>query len=150
MLTPSSGSMTSLSPSSTWSKSAGASAIAIVLIYARAGKIAIVALVFEPIGEFRPAFFCDPAVNENVHKVGLDVAQNAGVVGDQKDAEPSALLRSVHSFGDDLEGIHVEAGVGLVENREARLEQFQLQDLVAFLLASGEPLVDIPRGERLV
>ncbi|MCH8319679.1 MAG: hypothetical protein IH790_01820 [Acidobacteria bacterium] len=49
-----------------------------------------------------------------------------------------------------FQGIDVEPGVGLVENRERRLEHRHLEDLVALLFAAGEPLVDRPVHETLV
>ncbi len=52
-------------------------------------------------------------------------------------------------MGDDLQGVDVEAGIGLVEHREPRLEQQHLQDLVAFLLAAREPLVHASGQEIL-
>jgi hypothetical protein len=48
---------------------------------------------------------------------------------------------------DHPQRVDVEAGVGLVEDRELRLEQRELQHLVALLLAAGEALVDAAVGE---
>ena len=56
----------------------------------------------------------------------------------------------VDSAGDDAEGVDVEAGVGLVQDGQRRLENRHLQDLVALLLATGEPLVDRPAHEAPV
>ena len=69
---------------------------------------------------------------------------------DQQDA--LALLRAepVDALGDDLERVDVEAGVGLVEHRDLRVEQLELGDLVALLLATGEALVDRALRERRV
>ena len=41
-----------------------------------------------------------------------------------------------------LQRVDVEAGIGLVEHRELRLQQRHLQDLVALLLAAGEADID--------
>src|SRR6185312_7022299 len=141
MFTPSSGSITSFSASSTWSKSAGANATAMELAYFRLGEIAIVALVFKGIRQLGTTTLGDAAVDEDVHEVGLDVAQDARVVGDEQHAEIGVRLRAVHALRHDLESIDVEAGVGLVEDREARLQHLELQDLVALLLTTGESLV---------
>src|SRR4051794_10007050 len=149
-LTPSSGSMTSLRASSTWSKSAGASAVAMGLRYADVGQEAIVAFVFQTVCELGPALFSDLAVDEDVHEVGLDVAQDARVVRDEQEAEAGVRLGAIDALGDDLERVDVEAGVGLVEDRELGLEEFELKDLVALLLAAREPLVDVALGEGLV
>jgi hypothetical protein len=49
-----------------------------------------------------------------------------------------------------LQRIDVEAGIGLVEQRELRLEHGHLQDLVALLLAAREAFVDAAIEEALV
>ena len=56
----------------------------------------------------------------------------------------------VHALADDAQSVDVEARVGLVQDRDLRLEQFELQDLVALLLPAGEALVDAALGEGLV
>ena len=48
--------------------------------------VLVVALGLELLGELGAALLGDPAVDEDVHEVGLDVAQDPGVVGDQQDA----------------------------------------------------------------
>jgi len=62
----------------------------------------------------------------------------------------SVLAELFDAVGDDLEGVDVEAGVGLVEDGELRLEHRHLEDLVALLLAAGEAFVDRALEERLV
>ena len=61
-----------------------------------------------------------------------------------RDDDEGALRRAqpVDAFGDDLQRIDVEAGIGLVEHREPRLEQRHLQNLVALLLAAGKADID--------
>ncbi len=49
-----------------------------------------------------------------------------------------------------LQRVDVEAGVGLVEDRELGLEHRHLQDLEALLLAAREAVVEVAAGERLV
>ena len=112
--------------------------------------VAVVALFLEAVGELGAALLGDAARDEHVHEVGLDVAQDARVVRDQQDAEAGVRLGAVDALGDDLERVDVEAGVGLVEHRELRLQQLELQDLVALLLAAREALVDVALGERRV
>src|SRR5450756_2451013 len=75
----------------------------------------VVALVLQAVRELRPALLDDPAVDEHVDEVRLDVAQDPRVVGDQQDADVAARSNTVDAFGDDLERIDVEPGVGLVE-----------------------------------
>ena len=53
--------------------------------------------------------------------------------GERSALTPSATI---------LQRVDVEAGIGLVEHRERRLQQRHLQDLVALLLAAGEADID--------
>src|SRR5690554_1851777 len=150
MLTPSSGSMTSFSPSSTWSKRAGSSATAMVLAYVRLRKKAIVTLRLQTIGQLGAAFLRHLAIDENVHEVWLDIAQDAGVVGDHQQAKASGVLCPVHAVSDDLQRVDVKTGVSLIEHRELGLQQLELKNLVALLLAAREALVDVALGERRI
>ena len=61
-----------------------------------------------------------------------------------------ALLVVVDALRDDAQGVDVQAGVGLIEDGELRLQQAELQHLVALLLAAGEALVDGTLGEGRV
>ena len=56
-------------------------------------------------------------------------------------------MGAVDALGDNLERVDVEAGVGLVEDGELGLEELQLEDLDALLLAAGEAFVDVALGE---
>ena len=47
----------------------------------------------------------------------------------------------VHAAGHDAQGVDIQAGIGLIENRHQRFEQRHLQNLVALLLATTEALV---------
>ena len=79
------------------------------------------------------------------------LVEQALVVGDQHDAHVRALFADgVDTPSDDAQGVDVEAGVGLVEDRQLRLEDRHLHDLVALLLAAGEPLVEVAVDERRV
>src|SRR5713101_4840864 len=51
---------------------------------------------------------------------------------------------------DGLEGVDVEAAVGLVHNRVFRLEHGQLQNLHALLFATGKTFIDRTRSERAI
>ena len=110
-------------------------------------RVPLVALVLQLVGQLGAARLDDPAAGEDVHEVGLDVAQDARVVGDQQDAGVAGLAEPVDALGDDAQRVDVQAGVGLVEDRDLRLEQLQLEDLVALLLAAGEALVEVALGE---
>ena len=52
--------------------------------------------------------------------------------------------------GDDAQRVDVEAGVGLVEDRDVGFEERHLEDLVALLLATREALVEVALREPLV
>ena len=53
----------------------------------------------------------------------------------------------VDALCDDAQRVDVEPGVGLVEDRDPRLEHRHLQDLDALLLAAGEPVVQVALRE---
>src|SRR6187431_2160588 len=158
-LIPNSGSMTSLRASVTSSNFSGVS-VAVMLPILRLGRgagfgsalengreVAVVALVLEAVGELRAALLDDPSGDHDVHEVGVAVAQDAGVVRDQQHTEVGLALGAVDALRHDLERVDVETRVGLVEHGDLRLEQLELQDLVALLLAAGEALVDVSLRE---
>ena len=58
------------------------------------------------------------------------------------------MRTSLTPVGDHLEGVDVEARVGLVEDGQVGLEDRHLEDLVALLLAAREALVEVALGER--
>ena len=62
----------------------------------------------------------------------------------------SGLRIAVDAVGDDLQRVDVEAGVGLVENRQRRLQHRHLEDLVALLLAARESFVHRAVHQALV
>ncbi len=68
---------------------------------------------------------------------------------DQQDAHVR-VEHGVHALGHDPQGIDVQAGIGLVEDRHLRLEDRHLEHFQALLLAAGEPLVHVPGRDRLV
>ena len=110
------------------------------------GREGLVALRFELVGELRTAFFNDTPVHEHVHEVGRDVVEYPLVVRDHERAHLGAD-ESVHAVRHDLERVDVEARVGLVQHRDPRLQHRHLQDLDALLLAAGEAVVQVARGE---
>src|SRR4051794_15641723 len=110
----------------------------------------VVALGLEAVGELGPAFLDEASADEDMHVVGLDVTQDARVVGDEERAGGAGLADPVDAGGDDLERVDVETGVGLVEDRELRLQQLELEHLETLLLAAGEALVDRALLERRV
>src|SRR3954451_20599532 len=106
-----------------------------------------VAVGLELVGELLAALLDDLAADEDVHEVGLDVAQDPGVVRDEQRAGLAARADPVDALGHDPQRVDVEPGVGLVEDGDLRLQKLELQDLVTLLLATGEALVDVARRE---
>src|SRR3954449_5098520 len=102
----------------------------------------VVALGLEPVGELRPALLDEPATDEDVDVVRLDVAKDARVVGDEERARRAGPAHPVDARRHDLERVDAETGVGLVEDGELGLQQLELEHLEALLLATGEALVD--------
>src|SRR5438445_13682543 len=78
------------------------------LVHAEAG----VTLGFELLGEVGAARLSDASVEEDVHLVGVDVAQDARVVRDEQCADTSGP-HLVDALADDPQRIDVEAGIGL-------------------------------------
>src|SRR5688572_32531056 len=72
-------------------------------------EVLVVAVGLQGVGELLAAGLGDLAVDEDVDEVGLDVAQDAGVVGDQQDTLALALAEAVDALGDDLQRVDVEA-----------------------------------------
>src|SRR6185436_10428669 len=89
----------------------------------RAGEVTLVALGLEPLGQLRAALLDDAPADEDVHEVRLHVAQDPGVVGDQQDAGLAGLGDAVHALAHHAQSVDVEAGVGLVEDRDLRPQQ---------------------------
>ena len=56
----------------------------------------------------------------------------------------------VHAAGNDLQRVDVQAGVGLVQEGEGRLQHEHLEDFHAFLLPAGKALVQVAVDEGLV
>src|SRR5215210_1791623 len=77
----------------------------------------VVAPLLQRLGELLPARGHQPAVEHDVHAVGLDVPEYPLVVSDQDRRE----LRSAHLVdapGDDLQSVDVEPRIGLVQDGE--------------------------------
>ena len=80
----------------------------------------------------------DHAVGEHVHVVGAQLVEQPVVVGDGEHAEAGLLGGRLDAAGAGAQGVDVETGVELVEDRDGRLEHAELQRLVALLLAAGQ------------
>src|SRR5512143_1953831 len=122
--------------------------------YSRAsGRLGVsdphVALRLQLVCQLRAARLDDPAVDENVDELRLDVIEDPLVVRDQQHAQVGSR-EGVHALRDDAERVDVEPGVGLVEHRDLGPEHGHLEDLGALLLAAREAVVDVASGEGVV
>jgi hypothetical protein len=109
----------------------------------------VVAFFFEFEGEAFAAGEDDLAIHEDVDDIGLNIVEEALVVGDEEEATVGGA-HGVDAAGDNFEGVDVEAGVGLVEDGVFGFQHHELEDLVAFFLATGEALVDGAAGEGAI
>src|ERR687898_78270 len=107
----------------------------------------VVAPVLELVGELPAARGHQPAVEHDVYPIRLNVPEDPLVVRDDDRAE-LRLAQLVDAPGDDLQRVDVEPRVGLVHDSEPGIEHEHLQDLVALLLAAGEPFIQVPLSER--
>src|SRR3546814_6472317 len=81
----------------------------------------------EALGQLHAAGGDDGAIDQDVHEVGLEVLEEALVVRDGDDAEVGPVAAHLlHAGRHDLQGVDVEAGVGLVEDRDLGLEDGHL------------------------
>ena len=69
------------------------------------------------------------------------MVQQTLIVRDYNDGAVRAAKR-IHAVGDDFQSINVEAGIGLIEQSQARLQHRHLEDLVPLFLPAGETCVD--------
>ena len=72
--------------------------------------------------------------------VGNDVIQQPLVVRNHDDGAVLGAQR-VYAVGHYLQGVDVQAGVGLIEDRQLGLEHRHLKNLVALFLAAREAFV---------
>ena len=72
-----------------------------------------------------PPQVVDNRSNNNVHVIRHDVAEQTLIMGDdQKTA--LGIAERVHAFRHHLQRVDVEAGIGFVQDRDARLKQGHL------------------------
>jgi hypothetical protein len=76
-----------------------------------------------------------------MHHIGHDMVEQPLIVGDD-DHRSLWRAQPVDAIGDDFQRVDIEAGIGLVQHAEPRLQQRHLQDLIALLFAAGEPDID--------
>src|SRR5882724_10556845 len=88
--------------------------------------------------QFLAAALHHASSGHHVHEVRHDIVQQPLIMRDHHHRSVRRTQR-VDAVGGDPQRIDVETGIHFVENAKARLEQCHLQDLVALLLAAGEP-----------
>ena len=82
---------------------------------------------------------------------GAQLVEQPLVVRDEDDPElGTGGADLADAAGHRAQGVDVEAGIGLVEDRQLGFEDRHLQDLVALLLAAGEALVEVAVDEARV
>src|ERR1700677_4817458 len=78
----------------------------------RGGRMgeALVSVFFEFVGQLRTARFDDPAADEDVHELRVDVAQYPGVVRDQQDPSVLGFGVAVDALAEHPQGVNVQTG----------------------------------------
>src|SRR5277367_4703041 len=116
----------------------------------RGGRLreADVAVLFEFVGQLRTARFDDPAGDEDMHELRVDVAQNPGVVRNEQNAAPHRLAGAiipagfgvaVDALADHPQGIDVQTGIGLVEDRDLGLQHPRCRNSWRFFSPTEKP-----------
>src|SRR5208282_2335734 len=100
----------------------------------------VVSLRLELLRELAAAREGDRAIDHHMHTVGLEVLEDTLVVRDHEYPRVRAVeLRD--GLSDRANGVDVESGIRLVEDREQRMERGHLEDLDPLLFAAREPFV---------
>ena len=91
--------------------------------------------------------FHNASLVKHVDVIRLDVVQNALVVGDDN-KRALAVAQGVHPVGDNLQGVDIQTGVGLIQNAQLGLQHRHLQNVVTLFLTAGK--TDVHRaGEQI-
>src|SRR5205823_10608442 len=77
------------------------------------------------------------AVRHYVYEIGHDVIQQPLIMRDHHYG-PIRRTQRIDAVGGNPQRVNVEAGIHLIEDAQARLEQRHLQNFVSLLLAAGE------------
>ncbi len=110
----------------------------------------VIALALQPFDQLDAALQHDSAVHQDVHELGLHVVEDPLVVGDDQRAEALLVVQTLDTLGDGAQRVDVETRIGLVEDRHVGSQHRHLQDLRALLLAAGEAVIEVARGEGFV
>ena len=79
-----------------------------------------VAVALQLLGQLGPTRGDDAALDQDVHEVRLQLVEQAVVVGDRQHAEVVLVRRRLDPAGAGAERVHVEPGVQLVQDGDAR------------------------------
>ena len=79
----------------------------------------------------------DVGIVQHMDVVHFQAFQDLGVVGDD-DQGIFGVVVGAHTLCHRFDGIHIQAGIGLIQQSQPGLEHQQLQDLAFLLLAAGE------------
>src|SRR3569623_1014022 len=101
----------------------------------------IITMFLEIEREILAARLDDTARLHHVHKIRFNIVEHALVVCHQ-DNRVILIGKLVHATGNNPECIDIKTRVGLVKNREPRLQQRHLQYLITFFFTAGKPFID--------
>src|SRR5436190_14748740 len=110
---------------------------AFIAILSRLLAVLRVAARFQFKRQLLAAGLHDAAAREDMNDIGNDVVEQPLIMRDHHEAA-RFRAQTVDAVGHNLERVDIEAGIGLVEHAQPRLEQCHLQNLVALLLTAGE------------
>ena len=102
----------------------------------------LIAFAVDLFDQLRSSAHHDAAVHQHMGVGRLDIFIEARIVRDDDQPHLRALLQIEHSIGHDLERIHIQAGIDLIEHGDGRLQQDHLDDLVALLFTAGKALIE--------
>ena len=75
--------------------------------------------------------------------IHLQRIQDPCAVSDDHQSTVGILLELLHALGHDTHCIHIQTGVGFIQNGKSRIQHQHLKDLCLLLLAAGEAHIQI-------
>ena len=76
--------------------------------------------------------------------------QNTGGMCDDQQRTVGSLTEQTHALGYDTDSIDIQAGIGLIQDGQLRLQHQHLQNLGFLLLAAGETDIQIALRIRFI
>ena len=94
------------------------------------------------VDQFRSSFRHDLSARKDVDCVHFEGGEDRRVVGYDQERGGFVRLECFNSLGNGAHRVHIEAGIGLVQNGQRGLKQQKLQDLRLLFLTSdsGSPM----------